>query len=80
MTKKSTNEVHSVPVGEAGYYSEFVLGDSSAFIKTKFSPVKKHYTQVELAKATNKFEPEQAKQQQGRKHISLKELLNPETQ
>lgn len=47
----------SVQVADSGFYSEFLLSSdtTTAFIKKKTSPIKKHFTQIELAKATNNF-------------------------
>lgn len=82
-------KTRSVPVGNTGYFSEFVLdGYTSAFIKTSFAPTKKHFSAIEQAIAESKAMPKHNHVQQqpeelenapkGRKHVSLKELLNPE--
>lgn len=86
MSKVHTQQVvFAVPVGASGYYSEFLLADSNAYIKTTFAPSKKHYTEIEKAKQNmqTSFVPQQqqttsAQARPIRTRITLAEILNPE--
>lgn len=68
----------SVPVGNSGYVSEFILEGTAkaAYIKTSFNSTKKHYTALESAVAMARNEKPHV-QRIVRTHISINELLNP---
>lgn len=51
MPRKSKTDVYSVPIANAGFFSEFVVSETkTAFIKKKISPQRKHFNQIDLAK------------------------------
>lgn len=70
MSKRVTTQ--SYAVGKSGYYSEFLLDNSKAYIKTSFSPLKKHYSPIESA-----MKPAAEAPKVQRTSITIRELLNP---
>lgn len=74
-----------VPVGNSGFYSEFLVEkhDSKAYIKQYFAPNKLHYSEIERAKEKRLVEQENVTipppqvQLKVRTSITIAELLNP---
>lgn len=70
----------SVPVGNIGFFSEFVLdGATNAYIKSSFAATKKHYTAIDNAIHTATVASLDAPKQTRviRTSITIQELLNP---